>query len=50
MNHKVKSFLYFASLVIAVVLYYNVDTTNTFQNTELANNTIEHVSDQEALN
>lgn len=50
MNHRVKSFLYFASLVIAVVSYYTVENADSVQNTELANNTIVHVSAQEALN
>lgn len=50
MNHKLKSVLYFASLVIAMITYYNADQADTVQNTELANNTIEHVSAPEALN
>lgn len=50
MNHKTKSFLYFASLVIAVVTYYNTFNTDTVQNIELAENTIENVSTKEALN
>ncbi len=50
MNYKVKSFLYFASFVIAAVAYYNIENTDTIQNTELAHNTTEHVSAQETLN
>jgi len=50
MNPKVKSFLYFATWVIAVITYYNMDNADTFKNAELANNTIEHVSTKEALN
>ena len=50
MNYKVKSIVYFASLVIAVIMYYNVGNADTIQNTDLANNTIEHVSATEALN
>lgn len=41
MSHKVKSALYFASLLLAVVTYYNIDTTDTIQNTQLAENTID---------
>jgi hypothetical protein len=50
MNYKAKSILYFASLVIAMVAYYTTGNVNTVQNTDLANNTITHVSTQEALN
>lgn len=49
MNYKVKSFLYFASLVIAAIVYNTMDS-NMIQDTQLANNTIEHVSTPEALN
>ncbi len=50
MNYKTKSLLYFASLVLAVVTYYNLDQTDTLQNTELANHTITQVSSPETLN
>lgn len=50
MNHKTKSFLYFANLVLAVVTYYTIEHADTVQNNELANHTIEQVSTQEALN
>lgn len=50
MNYKAKSFLYFASLVIAMITYYTIGHVDTFQNTELANNILEHVSSTEALN
>ncbi len=42
--------MYFATLVIAVVTYYNIDRTDTVKNTELADNTIDLVSTPEALN
>ena len=50
MNYKAKSLVYFASLVLAVVTYYNIEHTDTVQNTELAENTIENVSTKEAFN
>jgi len=50
MNHRVKSFLYFASLVVAVMSYHTIENTATAQNNQLANNTIVKVSAQEALN
>jgi len=49
MNYKTKSLLYFTSLVLAVATYYTIDQTDTLQNTELANQTIAHVSSPEAL-
>jgi len=36
--------MYFATLVNAVLAYYNLDRANTVQNTELAEHTIENVS------
>ena len=50
MNHKTKSLLYFASLVLAVVAYYNTFNMDSKQNTHLAENTIHNVSTQGALN
>ena len=50
MNYKAKSFLYFASLVIAVVTCYTIEHTDGVQHTELANHSIVDVSSQEALN
>jgi|GEM_PF-3408604 len=50
MSQKVKSTLYFASLVIALIAYANVNEANTVQNNELAENTIEKVSTYNALN
>lgn len=49
MNYKTKSLLYFASLVLAVVTYYNIGHADTVQNIELAENTIESFSTHEAL-
>ena len=50
MSQKIKSTIYFAGLVIALIAYSQVDTNDTIQNTEMANNTIEKVATQEALN
>ena len=50
MNHKVKSVLYFASFVIAVVVYLNIDNTNSVHNADIVTTTIEDVSLREALN
>jgi hypothetical protein len=44
MSHKVKSSLYFASLMLTVLTYYTISTNDTIQNNELAQNTIEQVS------
>jgi len=49
MNYKVKSILYFATLVIAALTYYSMDQGETPQQDQLANNTIEYVSTPEAL-
>lgn len=49
MNYKVKSILYFATLVIAALTYYGMDQEENIQQNQLANNTIEHVSTPEAL-
>jgi len=50
MSHKTKSFLYFSSFIIAVVTYYTFGNTETIQNTDLAENTIEKVSVARVLN
>ncbi len=50
MSHKIKSFLYFSSFILAVASYYTIGNTDTIQNTELAENTIEKVSAAEVLN
>lgn len=50
MNYKIKSVLYFATLVIAAITYYNMDNTVDIQKNEIANNTIVHVSSSETLN
>jgi hypothetical protein len=50
MNHKIKSLLYFASLVLALITYYTMDNTDSIQNNEMVNNTIVQVSNSEALN
>lgn len=50
MNDKVKSSLYFATLVIALVMYSNVEGDQSVQTSQLANNTLEHVSLPNALN
>ncbi len=50
MSHKVKSSLYFASLLLALVTYYNINSVDTIQNTELAENTVEQVSAERTLN
>ena len=44
MSHKLKSTIYFASLVIAMVTYYNISSNNSIQNTEMAENSIEQVT------
>jgi len=49
MNYKIKSVLYFATLVIVAITYYNMDSTVDIQKNELANNTIAHVSSSETL-
>ncbi len=48
MSYKIKSVLYFASLVLALITYYHVNTASTMQNNELANN-FENVTNVEAL-
>lgn len=50
MNYKLKSALYFATLVIAAIMYYNMGNTVDIQKNEFANNTIANVSSSEALN
>jgi hypothetical protein len=48
MSYKIKSVLYFASLVLALITYYHIDNVDSFQNKELANN-FENVSSVEAF-
>ena len=50
MNHKIKSSLYFASLVLALITYYTIDNADSIPNNEMVNNTIEQVVPAEALN
>ncbi|GAB5476411.1 MAG: hypothetical protein Mars2KO_45100 [Maribacter sp.] len=50
MSHKVKSSLYFASLLLAVVTYYSTNTTDIIENRQLVENTIEQPSTDDALN
>ena len=50
MSHKIKSSLYFASLVLALVTYYSVLNNNTPQNNEMAQNTTVQVTTNKALN
>ncbi|GAB5476409.1 MAG: hypothetical protein Mars2KO_45080 [Maribacter sp.] len=50
MSHKIKSALYFSSLVLAVMTYYSIDTTETIENTQLVENTIEQISTDDVLN
>lgn len=50
MSYKIKSVLYFASLVLTLVTYYHMDDVRITQTTELVENTIENVAPQEALN
>jgi len=48
MSHKIKSTLYFASLVLALITYYHIDSSATTQNNELADNA-KNVSTIQAL-
>lgn len=50
MNIKTKSILYFTSFVIAFAVYSNMERANEAHQNELADNSIEQVSTQEALN
>lgn len=51
MNPKTKSILFFATFVITLIIYSNVDQKDKVLQNELAENTIENVSSQEtALN
>ena len=42
MSHKVKSSLYFASLVLALVTYYSITETNQPEAGEMASATVEN--------
>ncbi len=48
MSHKIKSTLYFTSLVLAIITYYHIENVNTASSTELAEN-VENVSTIETL-
>ena len=50
MNHKIKSALYFASFIIAVLVYLNLRYTKSVQNADIVTTTLEHDSSEEALN
>lgn len=50
MSHKIKSSLYFASLLLAVVTYYSINNADTIENTQLVENTIDEISTEDALN
>lgn len=44
MSYKVKSTLYFASLILAVVTYYNFGNVNRIKITDVVENTISEVT------
>ncbi len=50
MSHKLKSTLYFATLVLALVSYYNMDQPKQNEEPKLVENTIEQISTSEVLN
>ncbi len=50
MSYKLKSSMYFTSLIVAVVMYYSIDNSNRTQEIKIAQNTIENVSTNETLN
>lgn len=50
MSHKVKSSLYFASLVLALMTYYTIDSADQVENTQLVENTIEQPLIEDQLN
>ena len=50
MSYKIKSVLYFASFVMALVIYYQIGNSNSIKNSELANNTTVQISTPETLN
>jgi len=50
MSYKTKSFLYFASLIIMAVTYYNVAYTNQVPTNEMASADIDNVSTLKNLN
>ena len=50
MSIQVKSSLYFATLLIAMITYYNVGQAEQTDNTQMVNNTSAQVSTPEALN
>jgi hypothetical protein len=50
MSYKIKSSLYLASLIIAVLIYHNNVKANDATNFDLAQNNIENVSIHEAVN
>ena len=49
MSDKIKSSLYFASLVLAIIAYYSVENSYTTQDVEIAQNTIENHEIDKAL-
>ncbi len=49
MTYRTKSFVYFASLVIALVIYCNMERADTTETTQLAENHHERFSTLEAL-
>lgn len=50
MNPKTKSILYFATFVLAFIIYSNIRQDNNTERYELAENTVESTLTQEALN
>lgn len=50
MNIKVKSSLYFASLLIAMITYYNIGQADAHENKQLVQNITEQASTPEVIN
>ena len=40
MSYKIKSALYFASLVLALITYYHIDNADSIQNNQLEKNLV----------
>lgn len=38
MSYKIKSSLYFASLVLALIVYYHIDNVDSIENNDIENN------------
>ncbi len=50
MSHKLKSSLYFATLVLALISYYNMDQAKQNEEQKLVENTLEQASVSEVIN